>query len=267
MKYSMMTYTMSRQGQKDMKEICRLTRELGLDAIDQVTLLDYDPKDLRRMADDEGLRFICYTFVVDLSHSDRQKLDAGLAAVREGLEVACVLGAPVVMIPIGRKQEYARAEQRKLTMAGLSEAVRLGREYGIKVTTEHFVCQAPFIATSDMQELLASVPGMYITFDAGCVLAAGENPLDGYSAIQDKVIHAHFKDYVVADTGMEGLDGKHYKPALIGEGSVDYPALVKAMQSAGYNGYVNIEYEGTEYPADRAVRKALAYLRKVESKV
>ena len=269
MKYSMMTYTMARQAADkkcDMRAICRLTRELGLGGIDQVTLYGYDPKDLRKMADDEGVGFICYTFSADLSHSDPKQLETGLETVREGLEIARTLGAPAVMIPVGRKMEYTRAEQRKLTMAGLSEAVRLGREYGIKITTEHFVCQAPFIATSDFKELLKAVPGMYITFDAGCVLAGGENPREGFLSIKDKVIHAHFKDYVLAETGMEGLDGKFYKPALIGEGLVDYPPLVKAMQTAGYDGYVNIEYEGNDYPADQAVRKALAYLRGIEGK-
>jgi len=267
MKYSMMTYTLSCQAPDrkcDMPAVCRLTRQLGLDAIDQVSLYGYDPKDLRKMADDESLRYVCYTFGVDLSHPDRKSLAPALDAVQQGLEVARILGAPKIMIPIGRKTEYSRAEQRKLTMAGLAEAVRLGREYGVKITTEHFVCQAPFIATSDMQEMLAAVPGMYVTFDAGCVLAAGENPIDGYQAIRDKVIHAHFKDYIFADTGMEGLDGKFYQPALIGEGSIDYAALIRTMNAAGYDGYVNIEYEGKKYSAEQAIRKALAYLRNLE---
>ena len=33
------------------------------------------------------------------------------------------------------------------------------------------------------------------------------------------------------------------------------------MTKHGYNGHVNIEYEGNEYPVEEAMRRALEYLR------
>lgn len=271
MKYAMMTYTMARRasgGKPDMKWICALTRKLGLDAMDQVTLYGYDARDLRRMADDAGVRVVCYTFFADLSHRDRAGLAAGLETVREGLEAARALGAPAVMIPIARKPEYSREEQRKRAIEGFAEAVRLGREYGIRTTTENFVQGGPFITSSDMKELLAAVPEMAVTFDGGCVLAGGEDPCASYLAVKDRVIHAHFKDYVrvpAGESGIEGLDGNRYQAVLIGEGLVDYRSLVRTMKQAGYDGYVNIEYEGNTYPAEAAIGKALEYLKQVES--
>ena len=56
-------------------------------------------------------------------------------------------------------------------------------------------------------------------------------------------------------------DGFYYKPALIGEGVVDSRATVRTLEETGYKGFVNIEYEGNEYPAHEGVRKVLEYLR------
>jgi sugar phosphate isomerase/epimerase len=57
------------------------------------------------------------------------------------------------------------------------------------------------------------------------------------------------------------LDGRHYRSALIGEGAIDNRACLQAMKDAGYDGCINIEYEGDTYPAAEAVRRATSYLR------
>ena len=57
------------------------------------------------------------------------------------------------------------------------------------------------------------------------------------------------------------LDGRYYCPALIGEGKVDTAGCWNAMREAGYDGYINIEYENNHYRADDAIQRALAYLR------
>ncbi|NLX07884.1 MAG: sugar phosphate isomerase/epimerase [Phycisphaerae bacterium] len=273
MKYSMMTYTIARQqpdGKADMPAVCRLTRELGLEGIDQVHLYGYEPADLRRMADDEGLRFVCYTFSADLICSDEAARRKAVDTVLEGLDAAQVLGAPMVMIPIGRKPELSREECRRLAIATLERIFEAARGCPITISTEHFVCAAPFITSQDMNALTSALPEMRVTFDAGCVLTGGEEPSAAFLNNREKVVHAHFKDYVEAragESGMPGLDGRTYRGALIGEGLVDYRKLVATMRRSGYGGYVNIEYEGDKYPADAAIRKALEYLRNLEQEL
>ncbi len=73
MKYSMMTYSLVRQYKPnpvDMADVLDVTVQLGLDAVDQVGLYGYEPSDLRKMADDRGLRFICYTQKLSFSSPD-----------------------------------------------------------------------------------------------------------------------------------------------------------------------------------------------------
>ncbi len=80
-------------------------------------------------------------------------------------------------------------------------------------------------------------------------------------------MHAHFKDWRRVDKSqgvkVKGLDGHTYAAALIGEGIVNHRACLRAMKKSSYPGYINIEYEGNEYPPDIAVRKALDYLQEL----
>jgi sugar phosphate isomerase/epimerase len=79
------------------------------------------------------------------------------------------------------------------------------------------------------------------------------------------IVHVHLKDWERSETQVEGmrqmLDGAWYRPALIGEGAIDSIATVKALEKAGYQGFINIEYENNKYRADEGVKKVLEYLR------
>ncbi len=275
MKYSMMTYTIARQatdGKPDMVDICRFAKELGIDAMDQCGLYGYDPKEIRRIADDYDIKIICYTFSANLNFPDAESRKPGLEAIREGLEIAHILGAPIIMLPIGGKKELTRQQSRKNVIEGLKEAAKLATAANIKLSAEHFTgVDAPFLTSSDMKEAIEQIPDFYVTYDAGNVLIAGENPVDSFLKTKNKIIHAHFKDWTHAQTdgcevgaARKGLDGKFYCAALIGEGLVDYPRVLQTMKDAGYDGYINIEYEGNKYSAKQAVRLALDYLRQVE---
>jgi len=270
--YCLMTYTFARQmpdRKPDMAEICRLAREMDLDAMDQVHLYGYDASEVRRIADDHGVRIVCYTFGVDVNFPDAASRQPGLDELKRGIEIACILGAPAVMLPIGGKEGQTREESRRNVLAGLSDGVQFGKAAGVKITVEHFPQAAsPFIVSDDIEEALQAVPEMRVTFDSGNMLTGGEDPCTAFLRHKDKIIHAHFKDWVRVteeEGGLVGLDGNRYRGALIGEGILDYEKLVRTMTEAGYEGYVDIEYEGGDYPPDVATRRALDYLRSLEA--
>ncbi|MCM8833013.1 MAG: sugar phosphate isomerase/epimerase [Candidatus Omnitrophica bacterium] len=62
------------------------------------------------------------------------------------------------------------------------------------------------------------------------------------------------------------LDGRKYKPALVGEGIINYRKLIKIMRESKYNGYINLEYEGDEYEPDIAMEKGLRFLKSILEK-
>jgi sugar phosphate isomerase/epimerase len=270
MNYTMMTYTIARQqgGRPDMVKICRLANELGLETLDQVTLYGYEAAEVRRIADDHGLRIICYTFFADLNFPDASGRAPGLDALKGGIEIAVTLGAPAVMLPIGAKEGLTRGQSRRNVIEGLLAGVPIGRRAGVTVTVEHFPqADSPFVTAADVNEAVARVPGLGVTFDCGNCLTGGDDPGEAFLAGGKQIVHAHFKDWVRVGPGeaRRALDGNCYRPALIGEGVVDYPALLATMKKAGYKGGIDIEYEGDDYPADEACRRAVDYLRGVEA--
>jgi L-ribulose-5-phosphate 3-epimerase len=270
MKYAMMTYTFAHQLREkvDMVQVCQWARKFNLEGMDQVGLYGHPAHEIRTMADDHGLKIVCYTFGVDLNFPEARQREAGLDKIREGLEIAKVLGAPMIMLPLGGKAGLTREQSQRNFIEGLKPATRLATAAGIKISVEHFPDPiGPFVTSADVNKLTAEIPEMYVTFDSGNVMTGGEDPRDGFLNSKSRIIHAHFKDWTLSadgQSGMLGLDHRRYECALIGEGIIDYPALIKTMNEAGYDGYVNIEYTACKYSPEIAIGKALEYLRKAE---
>lgn len=273
MNFSMMSYTMARGNwgkNPDIKKLCQFTRELGLEGIDWVTTYGVDAKEVRKITDDYGLKTVCYTFSVDINFPDRKNRQPGLDKIKEGIEVALILGTDKIMLPIGGKDALSREESRRNVIAGLKNTVEVGKEAGVIVTIEHFPnCRSPFIISSDANEAIKEIPDLKITFDSGNVLTGGEKPVQGFLNSRDNIVHSHFKDWTLSTdkNGLKGLDGRYYSPALIGEGIVDHKSVLSAMKNAGYDGYINLEYEGNEYNPTEAMVKGLKALQDIMSEI
>ncbi len=266
MKFSMMTYTMARGDwgkAHDAVALCRFTRELGLDGVDWVTTYGLDPAEIKKIMEDYSLKTVCYTFAADLNFPDRKGREPGLEAVRQGIEAAVTLGTDKIMLPISGKEGLTRAASRRNVIAGLKEAVELGRRAGVTVTVEHFPNRlSPFIVSADVNEAVREIPDLRVTFDSGNVLTGGEDPAAGFENSCESIVHAHFKDWVLVEQpeGFPGADGRRYAAALIGEGMLDHRAILRAMKRANYPGYINLEYEGNKYTPEEAIRRALSFL-------
>jgi sugar phosphate isomerase/epimerase len=266
MKISMMSYTMDR-GQwgktHDIKELCRFTQELGLDGIDWVTTYGIDPEEVRKIMDDNGLKTVCYTFFADINFPGRKDRQKGLDEIKMGIEIAHVLGTDKIMLPFGGKNEYSRREAKKNVIAGLKEAVRIGRKSGITVTVEDFTSlRSPFLVSSDFIETVKQIPELRVTYDSGNFFVGGEDPIVAYKNLKDMVVFGHFKDWTIvqSETGIKDINGRFYRTALVGEGIVDYKNLIDVIKESGYDGYMNLEYEGDDYSPEEAMRTGLKYL-------
>jgi sugar phosphate isomerase/epimerase len=265
MKVSMMSYTMARGPwgkNPDVRDLCEFTRELGLEGIDWVTTHGLAPAEIRKVTDQFGLRNVCYTFYADVQHPPGERRSRARDHLFAGLDAARALGAEKVMIPLPGLKGLARDETRRLALEGLREAASLGRQAAITVTIEPFPgADSPFVTSDDLLQAVAAAPGLKITFDNGNVLTAGEEPAAAFRKLKDHVVHAHLKDWELADDGARGLDGRRYKGALVGEGIVDPRPCVQAMAEAGYDGYINFEYEGSLYDPRGATVRGVALMK------
>ncbi|HOV21484.1 MAG TPA: sugar phosphate isomerase/epimerase family protein [bacterium] len=268
MKYSMMSYTMAggKWGENpDIEYLCKLTRNLGLDGIEWVGLYGRRADEVKEIMDDYGLKTVCYTFFVDINFKDENLRRHGIEQIKRGIEESKVLATDKIMLPIGGKDEYSRDESRENVIKGLEEVIGLADNYGISITVEQFPdIRGPFLNSEDMKKIIKEIPQVKVTFDSGNVILGGEEPSESFLKMKEYVIHTHFKDWEISNDGKEGLDGKKYIPALIGEGIIDYKKLVKTMEKENYLSYVSIEYEGYKYDREEAIIKALNFLKNIK---
>jgi len=101
-------------------------------------------------------------------------------------------------------------------------------------------------------ELIDRVNSPYVGFylDVGNVLACGY-PQDWIAVLGRRIARVHVKDYDLARPGPAGF-------CAPGEGSVDWPAVVRELLACGYDG--PLTYEGPGEPAEicRRIKRILA---------
>lgn len=257
-----MTYTMARQRCYEVEDFVRTAAELNMEGIDWVTTYGRAPSDLRKMSEDAGLAVACHTFILNRLRDGKEDW---LDEAKQSLDDAVNLGAPVVMIPTMDKPEIPRDTFHRFWIDALKQIAPLAEDAGVILTVENFPgAGSAFVTADDYLQAKREVPSLKLTYDNGNA-ASGEDPVESFEKCRDDVVHTHFKDWYISDTPKEGyrqmLNGKYFQPALIGEGDIDTPACWNAMRNAGYDKYINIEYEGNDVPAAEGIRKVVEYLR------
>lgn len=257
MKFSMMSYSMARQGCSP-ETIVETARRLGLDGIDWVTTYGRDPAELRRMSEAAGLKVVAHTFFLPGVKTG----DPGfLADAKKSLETAVTLGAPLVMIPTPPIPGAAdRSANRRVWIDALARVAPLAADAGLILSIENFPGElSPFVTADDFFEAKDRIPSLRLTFDNGNA-ASGEDQLESLRRCFADVVHVHLKDWEAAPGPQEGfrpmLNG-YYRAALIGEGVVDSQATLRELARLGYRGYINLEYESDRYPAAEALERVL----------
>lgn len=268
MKLSAMTYSFAQQQHPALPiEYPELIAKAGVHGINWVTLYDLPPEKVRKATADAGLQISCYTFAITALHQGKSESEY-LAQAEQSFKNAAAVGAPRVMVvPMPIPGSADRNESRAKWMPILKKLVPMAKKSDTILTIESFQgATSPFVLASDLLEAAAEVPELRFTYDAGNA-ATGEDPLYTLEKIADKIEFVHIKDWLVSDTQVPGstpgLTGKFYLPALPGEGVLPIPEILKHLRESGYEGFVDIEYEGKE-AAEKVVDKVARSLRKYQ---
>lgn len=112
--------------------------------------------------------------------------------------------------------------------------------------------------------------GVAVNLDpANLVMVTGDDPVQAVHNLKDYIVHTHAKDgvrnyyrdpeIVYGLVEAEMLASPSFTEVPLGEGSVDFPNYLKALDEIGYHGYLTIEREvGDDPEAD--IRKAVTFL-------
>ena len=234
---------------------------------------------------------------VPVALRDRSAHEAGVAsAVKTARLLRAVAGKPKPFLVLaddnGSVPERTKNAGRIAPGMGLTDAEwqtfadganRVARtvlsETGLR-TVFHHHC-AGYVETPDEIARLLELTdpeAIGLVFDTGHYsYGSGAGPADvvaGLERFRDRVWYVHFKDCQPAVAASARAGEWDYFEALrhgvfceLGKGCVDFPAVLRWLKSAGYEGYVLVEQDvlpGMGAPAESA-RRNREYLRSIEA--
>ena len=138
----------------------------------------------------------------------------------------------VDFIPNSEVVNYERAYERAL--AAIQELSVDAKGYGVNIAIEN-VWNKFLVSPLEMKQFIDTVNSEFVGsyFDVGNVVYNGY-PEHWIEILGSRIKKVHFKDYRREAGGLHG-----FVDLLAGD--VDYPVVVKALESIGYNNYVTAE--------------------------
>lgn len=235
-----------------------------------VELLDYfwsDPQaeigKISRQVADAGLELAVYSIGNDFFQPEREAWEKQLADLQTGVEVADRLGVRTLRVFSGNaKPGYAFEDGLAWIVEGLAAGADYAAKYEVTMALENHGLMAG--RSDQVRQVIDAVGSPYLraNIDTGNFLLVNQNPTDAARDLASLAALVHLKDFRRARPDetehiYKALDGTPFTGAVVGQGEVDLPAIVKILDEAGYGGWLSLEYEGGDDPLTIGVPQSL----------
>lgn len=255
-------------GRMTQLDTVKAAKELGFEAIEFADIMPHDgasPEEyarrLRDEAEAQGLPVVNFVFGGDLINGTGGRTpDEEVAHVKRMVDIGHILGVPSVRHDVVYSLgEYASFEDLLPLLAlRVREIAEYAKAKNIKTCVENhgFICQDP----DRLEALFKAVnsDNFALLCDIGNFLCVDAEPAESVKIVAPYTAFVHAKDFCVRskDDDNPGAGfftsrgGNHLKGTILGHGNVPVRTCLQALRSAGYHGYVSLEFEGLEDPSD-----------------
>jgi sugar phosphate isomerase/epimerase len=220
--------------------------------------------DLRGRLDDGGFERV-------LAWGHPSGLDGGrdrdaLEGLRRHIAYAKALGATVLRFVGGNSSTRAlpREPQIRTLVTWLGDVCRTAEEYGVYLAMENHV---DFTA-AEMLRIIEEVGSdrLRVNLDTGNALRVFDDPVEATHRLGPFTVATHLKD--IATHRGSPMEFAFWRSCPVGQGIVDIPAVVEALEETGYEGALTVEIDlvhpdWEHLPEETIVRESVAYLRQV----
>ncbi|MBA9087983.1 sugar phosphate isomerase/epimerase [Fontibacillus solani] len=167
------------------------------------------------------------------------------------IDTAEYLGASKVLVIPGFIEESegpAERENALNRMVGvLREMCNYAERKNMIITMEEFDdIRAPFSSSDELLWFMKQVPKLRCTFDTGNFIYRGENELEAFEKLRDKIVHVHCKDCSLDEhnggTPKFCTNGTKLFPSPVGYGCISIDEILHRLIADGYNDIVAIEH-------------------------
>lgn len=187
----------------------------------------------------DGLGLICHlpTFVytADLTESLRR---ASVAEMRRSLDVAVNLGAMKVVLHPSRVAgmgAFVMDVVKSHAFAFLEQIVTAAQSLDVTICVENmFPHNRLGVEPDDFEEIFASFPSLQLTLDTGHANIEdrrGRRLNELVVRFGERISHIHISDNL----------GQRDDHLAVGQGTIDFPRLVRHLDAIGYNDSVTLE--------------------------
>ncbi|MCU6712680.1 sugar phosphate isomerase/epimerase [Paenibacillus sp. J5C_2022] len=265
MKLGISTYSLNKAyqaGELTLPGTVRAIAEMGADHAEIVPLgvaLPDEPalvEEIRNAASEAGIELSNYAIganFADLSDEDWEK---EIERVKREVDVCAAMGI--------KRMRHDVASSKDLSIMNflnqlprLAEACRRIADYakplGITTSVEN---HGYFIQHSDRVQALVNTvdrENFRTTLDIGNFLCADENPAVAVARNVGIASMVHVKDFYYrpsyrnpGEGWFNTSSGNWLRGAVVGQGDIDMPHVLRIVKESGYDGYVSIEFEGME---------------------
>lgn len=264
-------YRTVKGGDMDIVGFIHEAKKIGADGVELLDFFYSDPEKERPLALDAlretGLPCPIFSVAQNFAKLTEEEREAQLYKIKFGVNEALHYGAKVVRVFAGDVSEGITFEQaREWIIDGLSKASDYAHAHGVKLALENHGKLAgrgeQVRGIIDDVRNRAGTDALGANPDTGNFLLVNQPSHEAIREVAHLAYMGHFKDFREDPTGeFVALDGTRYVGTAVGEGIVDLHACVDALQNAGFDGWLSMEYEGREDPIT-AVPKSLANSRK-----
>ena len=258
--YSFMQYI--RDGRLSVLDTVLKAHELGFEAIEFIDLPGGSLEEqkeyaraIRKKADELNMTVNAYTIGGQLYLGSAEADEAEVERLKGQVDVAEILGAGVMRHDcIYRLYKEGKGRSFDLMLPTIAENARKITEYASSKGIRTCIENHGYIAQdSDRMERLFNAvdhENFGLLVDMGNFSCADEDNVRAVSRVAPYAIHAHAKDMHLSQEPLPGYGQtrgcNYFKGAVIGNGDVDVKRCVEILKRVGYDGYLSIEFEGSE---------------------
>jgi sugar phosphate isomerase/epimerase len=189
-------------------------------------------RDIRRRLEDLHLRIAAVSFPTRHGYNVLQGLEQRTEATRQAMRLAYQLGSPIVVNHVGRVPSDATDPAWQLLVEVLTDLAHYGERAGALLAARTGT-ESP----ADLQRLLQALPAglIGVDLDPGELAMNGYSPLEAVERLGTHILHVHARDGVRDPARGRGTEVE------LGQGEVDFPALLGALEERDYRGFFTLQ--------------------------
>jgi sugar phosphate isomerase/epimerase len=219
---------------------------------------------VRALFDEHGLGISALAYYENNLDADLERRQAVHTHLRQVVDAAHRLGVGLVGTFVGRDVTLTVDENLRLGEKVLPPLVEYAADRGVRLVVENCPMEgwhpdgypANLAYSPQLWDWMAGL-GLYLNFDPSHLTWLGIDPVAVVPAYADRILHVQAKDVEIDEAGRNrlGVFGNAVDRAgnpwasgwwryrIPGLGVVDWPALIAALSSSGYDGVVSVEHE------------------------